>query len=216
MIQAQSPTTCGTGNTRSDCTALAAQPNSCYTGVCDTSAKACIVKARYVSTSHYFMLIWPNNTMYYFIIHTFFDSTEVCRAAAGVCDSPEFCTGSSGSCPQDEKILWVKAYTQADWNRLITSGTHSLAFSVNSGTVCRQLVSDPTATSSCDIAETCNGVSNDCPADTVQSSCVIFAGQLKMFNNTRHSLFCFSFIPTAEQYAVQLMVLVKDQRSAME
>jgi hypothetical protein len=66
MLQAgTSPTSCGQGAlfSREDCTALAAQPNSCYTGFC-TSDKVCEVKAAYVLTSHFcncFMLIQLNS-----------------------------------------------------------------------------------------------------------------------------------------------------------
>ena len=87
-----------------------------------------------------------------------------CRPSAGECDAPEACTGSSPTCPPDVFRILGTACSD-DSNPCTTDlcpGTsatcqHSAG---NAGAVCRP------AAGMCDVAETCNGTTGTCPADT--------------------------------------------------
>src|SRR5437667_12681398 len=96
---------------------------------------------------------------------TFWNTSQVCRAAAGDCDLPEMCTGTSSACPTDVFKASGTACTD-DGNPCTldqcdgTSATgcqHPL--NTNTSTVCRA------AAGPCDVAENCTGTTTVCPAD---------------------------------------------------
>lgn len=92
----------------------------------------------------------------------FAGNTTPCDAAHGACDFPDFCTGASSLCPE----LVVPDGTSCDDAHGCTEsdacaagqcvGTRSI-----DGTVCR--VSE----GACDVVESCDGLSDDCPANVV-------------------------------------------------
>jgi len=90
-------------------------------------------------------------------------ATTECREAAGECDVAEHCSGAGVDCPADEKITAGTACT--DDGRTCTTdlcdGTSPVCQHVagNAGMVCRP------AADVCDLAETCDGMSEECPAD---------------------------------------------------
>ena len=96
-------------------------------------------------------------------VNAFRPSTFTCRSASGECDIAESCTGIAPSCPVNVFKPFDAACT-ADVNpctsdRCDGSGTctHPPA---NAGTVCRA------SGGACDVAETCDGASVTCPADS--------------------------------------------------
>src|SRR5947208_7632068 len=101
-------------------------PNTCRNGVLD-AGEACDPTAPGDNTC------CQNNC-------TFYDTSQICRAASGACDLPETCTGTSATCPAD-------------------TGARQPA-----GTVCRAAVNE------CDVAETCTGTSTTCPTDAFAPS----------------------------------------------
>ncbi len=90
------------------------------------------------------------------------NSGTECRASTGVCDPHEVCDGVSTTCPTDSKSPDGSTCTD-DGNPCTTdlcesgSCTHSAG---NAGTVCRS------SAGVCDLAETCDGVTTTCPADS--------------------------------------------------
>ena len=90
-----------------------------------------------------------------------------CRASAGVCDTAESCTGTSGACPADAKsTAQCRASTGVCDSAESCDGVNNdcppdgLA---DSTTTCRAAVD-----ADCDFAENCTGTSAACPPDVVQ------------------------------------------------
>ncbi len=90
----------------------------------------------------------------------------LCRAAAGVCDTPEYCDGFFGECPFDLK--------STDLCRATSGGGCDIAeycdgvddhcppdMIMGSGVLCRETAG------ACDAPEYCTGMSKNCPADGV-------------------------------------------------
>jgi hypothetical protein len=99
--------------------------------------------------------------------------STVCRAAAGPCDAVEYCTGSSGTCPTDA-VLPNTTVCRArnplkpcDVDDLCTGGVTCPVRAMDAGVVCRP------AAGPCDVAEACNGISEDCPADAFKPSTTV-------------------------------------------
>jgi hypothetical protein len=92
------------------------------------------------------------------------NSGTVCRTDAGECDVEETCDGVSTTCPAD--AFEPSGTTCADDGEVCTAdqcdGAGTCAHPAgNAGTQCRAVAG------SCDLAETCDGASTTCPADTV-------------------------------------------------
>ena len=131
---------------------------------------------------------------------SFKSSSTVCRASAGACDVAEYCTGSSASCPADafrpatynpggtcQKCTGTSATpvnqtsSEDKWNQCSTgasgsstscrsnycSGTSAACGHLASGTTCRA------SAGACDVAETCTGSADSCPADSFKSSSTV-------------------------------------------
>lgn len=117
-----------------------------------------------------------------------------CRASLGDCDPAEFCTGSSGSCPDDERSLSV--CRQAAGLCDVAEQCDGISpdcpsdLLLPAGAICRAVKGDcdleelctgtvdcppdsrdgstvcRPSTAACDPAEQCDGAHDDCPADT--------------------------------------------------
>ena len=90
---------------------------------------------------------------------------NICRNAAGVCDRIEYCSGTSGSCPADDKIRNGTLCTDdqnlctqdiCDGNSVMC--THPVV--TDTATVCRA-----STNATCDPVEFCNGQTTVCPLD---------------------------------------------------
>jgi len=91
--------------------------------------------------------------------------TTICRPAAGQCDVAESCTGSSGACPTDGFAAATTACVGTSSGG-VCDGTDSCNGSgvcvdgfAAATTICRP------AAGQCDVAESCTGSANTCPAD---------------------------------------------------
>jgi hypothetical protein len=101
----------------------------------------------------------------------FASNATICRAAGGVCDVAEFCTGSSDTCPADDKQPAGTACT-SDGNPCTLDECDGSSNACqhpagNPGALCRA------ATGLCDVAEYCDGVNTACPADEVAPDTVV-------------------------------------------
>jgi len=129
-------------------------------------------------------------------------ATTLCRASAGACDTAEFCTGSSGSCPADgfkaatfqcrgatgvcdaaEFCTGTSASCPADAMKPATTECRAKAGACDVAETCTGTTATcpadrkstdvcRPATGACDVAETCDGSSNDCPADVLKAATV--------------------------------------------
>lgn len=98
-----------------------------------------------------------------------------CDTAHGPCDFPDFCTGNRADCPED----WVPDGTGCDDTKACTTGDQCsmglcVGTTANAGSVCRAA-----APGGCDVAETCDGVLDTCPADgfaPTTTECRVSAG----------------------------------------
>ena len=99
---------------------------------------------------------------------TYNSSSDVCRAAGGVCDGSETCTGSSSTCPTDvfnsSATVCRSAAGTCDVNETCTGSTADCPADAKSSAECRASAGD------CDVAESCDGSSDDCPADAFSSA----------------------------------------------
>lgn len=97
-------------------------------------------------------------------------ATVECRPAAGICDSAEHCSGSSGSCPTDgfasSGTPCRASMGVCDLGETCTgsSATCPADGKISAGTQCRA------SAGACDVAEVCDGTNNTCPADAFVSS----------------------------------------------
>ena len=125
----------------------------------------------------------------------FLQASQVCRDAAGVCDTPEVCSGESATCPADLKSTAQCRGTEGPCDvpeycdgvqdscpgdgflqaSLVCRGAAGVcdlpeACDGSSAFCPADLKSTDVCRASagvCDVAESCNGVSDACPADTV-------------------------------------------------
>src|SRR5207253_241488 len=104
----------------------------------------------------------------------FVPSSTECRPAAGECDVAESCPGSGADCPADAQraagTTCTDDGTPASPDACHGSRNDSQHPAGNAGTVCRP------AAGECDVADTCDGVSDRCPADGFQPSSVVCRG----------------------------------------
>jgi len=92
-----------------------------------------------------------------------------CRASAGECDLADTCTGTSATCPDTKKSAGTGCTSDGNPCTLDHCDGSSVTCqhpAGNAGATCRA------AAGVCDTAETCDGSSNACPADTFQASTV--------------------------------------------
>jgi hypothetical protein len=98
-------------------------------------------------------------------------SGTTCRPSAGVCDTAETCTGTSGACPADSFVASTTVCRAAadvcDAAENCTGTSAACPTDAKSAAVCRSAQGD------CDVAESCDGSSNSCPTDSLASSTVV-------------------------------------------
>src|SRR5262249_33854810 len=97
--------------------------------------------------------------------------TVVCRPSAGICDTEETCTGSSGTCPADAKSTAIcrPSLGVCDVDEVCDGVSNDCPADVlaSPSTVCR-----PSA-GVCDVDENCTGSNVDCPADVFVPSSTV-------------------------------------------
>ena len=95
-------------------------------------------------------------------------TSVVCRPSAGECDLADHCPGTGPNCGPDDKVPTETPCTSdgnpctIDWcNGVLNKCQHPAG---NAGATCRA------AAGVCDLAETCNGTSDACPADAKKAA----------------------------------------------
>jgi len=103
----------------------------------------------------------------------FMSNTIQCRAPANVCDSAEYCTGTTASCPTD-------AFAPATTICRVDAGLCDIAETcTGTSAACPTDAIQPithicrSSTGPCDVSENCNGISAACPADSFAPSTII-------------------------------------------
>src|SRR6185369_2461255 len=86
---------------------------------------------------------------------------ETCRMSAGACDPQETCTGTSPTCPGDQKSTAVcrPSAGVCDLTETCDGINNNCPADAKSTSVCRA------SAGVCDLAESCDGIGNNCPAD---------------------------------------------------
>lgn len=101
-------------------------------------------------------------------VDTFAGNSVQCDVSRGPCDFADFCTGNGPSCPES----LAPDASPCDDLKSCTSGDQCVAGAClgtldATGTVCRA------SNGVCDVAETCDGVGEQCPADAVLPPSVV-------------------------------------------
>ncbi|EQC31470.1 hypothetical protein SDRG_11067 [Saprolegnia diclina VS20] len=99
------------------------------------------------------------------------DQNSVCRGARNLCDEAEYCSGDHSKCPGDEFAPTTKVCTKmgkstggpCDAPDYCDGNGHCVDKYQPTKHVCRRAVDV------CDVAETCTGVSGDCPSNSFAS-----------------------------------------------